>query len=145
MMMNEDTIAILENTFAEFARGREEAAGQFYERLFALDPSLRPLFASVQMRMQQAKLMAALGVVIASLRELEKVVPVLEALARRHVAYGVEERHYETVGTALIQTLAATFGPRFTPEVRAAWTGAYDLVSGVMIAAASRRDLAAAE
>jgi len=136
--MNEETIRILETTFADFSRGREEAAALFYERLFAIDPSLRRLFTNVDMKTQQTKLMAALGLVVASLRDLGKVVPVLETMAERHVAYGVEEGHYQTVGTALIQTLALRFGDRFTPEVRAAWTGAYETVSGVMLAAARR-------
>ena len=44
--MDDRTINILETTFAEFAKGGEEAAALFYERLFALDPSLRRLFVN---------------------------------------------------------------------------------------------------
>jgi hemoglobin-like flavoprotein len=58
------------------------------------------------------------------------------ALGRRHVIYGVEERHYETVGAALLWTLAAGLGEAFTPDLRAAWTAAYKLVSNTMIEAA---------
>jgi hemoglobin-like flavoprotein len=137
-MMDDRTISILETTFAEFARGKEGSAALFYERLFAIDPSLRRLFAETEMKSQQTKLMAALGLVVAGLRDLDKVVPVLERLAVHHVGYGVEEDHYQTVGSALIQTLALSFGERFTPDIRAAWTSAYGLVSGVMIEAARR-------
>ncbi|MBL0371011.1 hemin receptor [Rhizobium sp. KVB221] len=133
--MDDKTIQILEETFREFSGGGQESAALFYERLFALDPSLRRLFTHVEMRTQHTKLMAALGLVIASLRDLSKVVPVLEGLAVRHVRYGVEESHYQTVCAALIQTLAISFGDRFTPPVRAAWVLAYGIVSGVMIAA----------
>lgn len=136
--MDENTIRMLERSFAEFAKGKEAAAALFYERLFALDPSLRALFTRTDMKAQQMKLMAALGLVVGKLRLLGDVVPVLEALAVKHVAYGVEERHYETVGTALIQTLSLFFADRFTPELREAWLGAYGTVSGVMVAAASR-------
>lgn len=141
--MDEKAIQILEETFREFAAGGPQSAALFYERLFALDPSLRRLFTNVDMRTQQTKLVAALGLVIAGLRDLSKVVPVLEGLAVRHVAYGVEESHYQTVCAALIQTLAITFGERFTPPVRAAWVTAYGLVSSVMIGAARRSEMAA--
>ncbi len=136
--MDEQTIRTLETTFGEFARGKEESAALFYERLFVLDPSLKRMFVNADMRSQQTKLMAALGFVVSSLRDLSKVVPVLESLGAKHVAYGVEDSQYETVGTALIQTLALSFGERFTPDIRAAWLGAYGVVSGVMIEAARR-------
>jgi hemoglobin-like flavoprotein len=136
--MDEQTIRTLETTFAEFSRGRDDAAALFYERLFALDPSLKPMFADADMKSQHTKLMAALGFVIGSLRDLGRVVPALESLGAKHVGYGVVEAHYQTVGTALIQTLALTFGERFTPENRAIWTSAYGVVSGVMMEAARR-------
>ena len=82
--------------------------------------------------------MAALALVVGKLRQLDEVIPVLENLAVKHVAYGVEERHYATVGQALIQTLSLAFGEGFTPELRGAWLTAYGAISGVMIAAASR-------
>lgn len=136
--MDEQTIRILEATFAEVARNKDGAAALFYERLFALDPALRQLFLNADMREQQVKLMAALGFVVGSLRDLSRVVPVLEDLGARHVAYGVEDRHYETVGAALLQTLSLAFGEQFTAEVRAAWSAAYGTVSSVMIEAARR-------
>ncbi|MCB1444663.1 MAG: hemin receptor [Rhizobiaceae bacterium] len=136
--MDEQTIRLLQESFAEVMTMRQEAAALFYERLFALDPALRPLFADADMRSQEMKLMAALALVVGKLREIDSVVPVLETLAVKHVAYGVEERHYATVGKALIQTLSLAFGPRFTPELRNAWLSAYGAISAVMIAAARR-------
>lgn len=59
------------------------------------------------------------------------------SMSRKHVAHGVEEHRYGTVGQALIQTLAQAFGERFTPELRTAWLSAYGAISGVMIAAAA--------
>jgi hemoglobin-like flavoprotein len=57
-------------------------------------------------------------------------------LAIRHVAYGVEERHYTLVGTALLRTLQHELGRDFTPEARAAWLAAYGALSNVMREAA---------
>ncbi|MGV3553159.1 globin family protein [Rhizobium sp.] len=134
--MDEQTIRLLQGSFAELMAMRQEAAALFYERLFALDPGLKPLFHDTDMRSQEMKLMAALAMVVGKLRQLDEVLPGLEKLAVKHVDYGVEEHHYGTVGQALIQTLSLAFGERFTPELRGAWLAAYGAISGVMISAA---------
>jgi hemoglobin-like flavoprotein len=139
--MDEKTIGLLQASFAEVMVIRSQAAALFYERLFALDPALKPLFHDTDMRSQEMKLMAALALVVGKLRQLGEVIPVLEGLAVKHVAYGVEEHHYATVGQALIQTLSLAFGERFTPELRSAWLTAYGTISGVMIAAAKNVEI----
>ena len=134
--MNDHKIALLETTFAEVRASQDAAAALFYERLFASDPSLRRLFITSEMTAQGRKLMAALSLAVNSLRKLDTLVPVLEGLAVKHVTYGVERGHYETVGKALIETLSLSFGERFTAEVRSVWTETYQLVAGVMMRAA---------
>ncbi|HEX9857147.1 MAG TPA: globin family protein [Paracoccaceae bacterium] len=136
--MQDQQIQVLETSFGEIAAVRDQAAALFYERLFAHDPALRAMFGQADMRAQGQKLMAALGFVVAGLRRPDGVVPVLEHLAVRHLDYGVADRHYATVGAALIETLALYFGARFTPEMRAAWAGAYGMVSTIMRNAAAR-------
>ncbi|WP_428424128.1 globin family protein [Pararhizobium sp.] len=133
--MQETEIAILEQSFAEVAALREEAAELFYERLFVHDPSLRALFVSSDMKEQGRKLIAALSLVVGSLRKLDTVVPALEALAVKHVGYGVRDEHYATVGKALIETLSLFFANRFTLEHRGVWTLAYETIATVMIRA----------
>jgi hemoglobin-like flavoprotein len=53
------------------------------------------------------------------------------------VQYGVEDRHYATVGEALLWTLEQGLGKDFTAEVREAWASAYGLLSRTMMDAAS--------
>ena len=60
------------------------------------------------------------------------MVPVLKELGRRHLNYGVQNEHYDTVGAALLWTLEQGLGDAFTGEVKEAWTAAYALMSGVM-------------
>jgi hemoglobin-like flavoprotein len=88
------------------------------------------------MARQGQKLMATLGMVVAGLDRPETVVPAAQDLARRHAGYGVTAPMYATVGAALLWTLAEGLGEGFTPEVEAAWTAAYTLLSGVMLEAA---------
>jgi hemoglobin-like flavoprotein len=57
---------------------------------------------------------------------------VLRQLGARHVDYGVLPEHYETVGQALLDTLAQGLGPAFTGEVEEAWREAYMLIADTM-------------
>jgi nitric oxide dioxygenase len=47
------------------------------------------------------------------------------------------------VGETLLWTLEQGLGEAFTPEVKEAWTEAYALLSGAMIAAARKVEVAA--
>ncbi|QEL24757.1 hemin receptor [Bosea sp. F3-2] len=135
-------ISLLKTSFAEILPIRDAAARLFYERLFELDPSLEPLFAGTDLASQGRKLMSALAMVVAGLERPGTLLPKVEALAVRHLAYGVEESHYATVGQALLDTLAKGLGAGFTAQVREAWSAAFALLSGVMIATSYPRQSA---
>jgi len=113
------------------------AARFFYDRLFELDPSLRQMFHG-DMQEQGRKLMTMIRVAVANLNRLDEVVPAVEALGERHARYGVQDSHYETVGTALIWTLEQALGDTFTPETRQAWIEVYGTLTSVMQSAAHR-------
>lgn len=140
--MTPDQIALVKDSFARVLPMKDVAAAAFYERLFTLDPSLKPLFRG-DMQSQGQKLMMAIGTVVAALDRLDTVIGNVQALARRHVAYGVKDTHYATVGTALLDTLAQAFGKDFTPDLRDAWATAYGILSGAMIEAANSTPKAA--
>jgi len=129
-------VALVQDSFANVVPIKAAAADLFYNRLFETDPSTKPLFASADMGAQGEKLMATLAVVVNGLRKPETVIPAAQALARRHVGYGVTASQYGTVGAALLWTLEQGLGEGFTPEVKEAWTAAYTLLSTVMLEAA---------
>lgn len=131
--MTPDKIALVKANFAEVAEISETAASLFYQRLFETAPSVRSLFKG-DMVMQGRKLMASLGMVADGLEHLDQLLPKVQHLARRHVAYGAEEAHYAVVGETLLWTLEQGLGEAFTPAARAAWTEAYTLLADAMIA-----------
>lgn len=135
---------LIRASWASVAPIADDAARLFYDRLFELDPSLRPMFAHTDMAGQRKVLMQTLAVVVKSIDRLETLVPAVEALGRRHVGYGVRPGHYATVGRALLDTLETGLGGAFTPAVREAWSEAYTLLAGVMLAASDARDAIAA-
>jgi hemoglobin-like flavoprotein len=134
--MTPQQVALVRQSFDQVVPIREQAAALFYDRLFTIDESTRPLFRG-DMRSQGAKLMAAIGAVVKSLDRIETMLDELRALARRHDRYGVREEHYASVGAALLWTLEQELGSGFTPDVREAWATAYGLLSSAMIAATS--------
>ena len=85
---------------------------------------------------QARKLMAMLAQVVDGLTHLEVIVPVAQALAVKHVEYGVTADQYPKVGEALIWTLEQQLGDEFDEETATAWKAAYRTLSDVMVEAA---------
>ncbi len=82
--------------------------------------------------------MSTLAVVVGGLNNLEDLVPVVQDLGIRHIAYGVKPEHYDTVGGALLWALEQGLGEAFTPEVKAAWTEVYTVLATTMKDAAAQ-------
>jgi hemoglobin-like flavoprotein len=78
-----------------------------------------------------------LATAVTNLHQVEAILPAVQSLGKRHVAYGVTAQHYESVGAALLWTLEQGLGSDFTPSVKAAWTQAYITLAGVMKEAAA--------
>ncbi|HEU5102818.1 MAG TPA: globin family protein [Roseiflexaceae bacterium] len=135
--MTPDQIQIVQETFEIVAPSADAVAALFYERLFTLDPSLRPMFTG-DARAQGDKLMSTLALVVRGLRRPEQIMPAVRRLGERHVIYGVEAAHYQTVGEALLWTLAQGLGASFTEDVKSAWAAAYTMLAELMLEAAAQ-------
>jgi hemoglobin-like flavoprotein len=134
-MLNSTHKALVQETWKQVLPASAQVAELFYGRLFVLDPTLTVLFKG-DMQEQGRKLMSTLGLAVASLDDLDRLLPALQSLGRRHVGYGVREEHYGTVAEALLWTLKVGLGERATPEVLEAWAEVYGVVSSVMLEAA---------
>ena len=125
-------IELVQESFAVVETIADQAAALFYDRLFEIDPSTKPLFKG-NMVAQGRKLMAVLKTAVAGLNNLEKLVPAIKVLGQRHHAYGVELKHYESVGNALLWTLKQGLQEALTPEVETAWAKTYGVLAEVMM------------
>lgn len=128
-------VALVQDTFARATKIAPHLAATFYAELFAIDPTLRPMFKR-DIIVQGEKLVAMLSDIVDGLSAPDAILPHLRSLAVRHVAYGVEKKHYALVGVALMRTLRHELGAGLTPEARAAWESAYRWVSDAMCKAA---------
>jgi hemoglobin-like flavoprotein len=130
-------VADVQQSFAQLRPQADTVAARFYQRLFTLDPSVRRLFPD-DLTAQGRKLMDMLGFVVHGLPRVDTILPAVQALGRRHVQYGVQPEHYQTVGAALLWTLEQELGAAWTPEVREAWTTAYTVLAELMTTAAGK-------
>jgi hemoglobin-like flavoprotein len=134
--MTPQQIQLVQNSFSLVQPIADTAATIFYDRLFVLDPSLRPMFKG-DMKEQRKKLMAAITLVVTGLNNLGSIINAVEHLGRTHVRYGVKDSHYDTVGAALIWTLGQGLGDAFTPDIKTSWIAAYNILATTMKAAAN--------
>jgi hemoglobin-like flavoprotein len=135
--MTSEQTAIVQATWQQVVPIADTAATLFYDRLFEIDPTTRPLFDAETLPEQKRKLVVMLNTVVTGLARPEQIVPAAEALARRHVGYGVDPAQYDSVGAALLWTLRKGLGESWTPAAEEAWTAAYTLLAGVMRRAAA--------
>jgi hemoglobin-like flavoprotein len=132
--MTREQIALVRKSFDRLRPLPRGAGKEFYEALFALDPSLRPLF-STDIENQGAMFVVALGLALKGLDDDGDVDESLRELGRRHVLYGARDIHFDTFREALLCLFAQRLGPDFTPEMAEAWRAAFDRISAVMKAA----------
>jgi hemoglobin-like flavoprotein len=133
--MNAEQIELIQSSFEQLAPAAEDMAARFYRRLFELDPTLQPLFQH-NIALQGRKFMTMLVVVVRGLDALDRLLPEVESLGRRHVAYGVYDAHYQTVEAALLWAIQDCLAARWTPAIGEAWATAYRLLADTMQRAA---------
>jgi hemoglobin-like flavoprotein len=133
--MSPEQVDLVQRTWRSLMPIKDTAAELFYGKLFSLDPDVRALFSN-DLKDQGRNLTAMISVAVAGLSRPEKIMLAVRQLGRRHAAYGVQARHYELVATSLLWMLETCLAEAFTPEVRAAWVAAYDLLAGAMQEAA---------
>ena len=114
----------------------EEAGAVFYEKLFEINPSLKPLFAHA-MPAQINKLMDMLTLMVANLQTMDSIEKEVKALAIRHVQYGTRPEHYQSVREALMYTLEMQLADGWDEDTRQAWSEVYAVWANAMIGAAS--------
>jgi hemoglobin-like flavoprotein len=136
-------IDALETSFDHIAARGDELVDAFYRRLFAVAPSVQPLFAGTDLRKQKGMLLATLVLLRRSLRDLDSVVPKLRDMGARHVRYGAQPEHYPVVGEVLIISMAEIAGDAWTVEYDLAWREAFAVVAGAMLDGANSIEAAA--
>lgn len=132
----------------------EKVAGEIlFRRIFELEPEALPLFSfSKDYKPDSDELYddsvfrvhskAVLASVTAAVGLLEKhnlgaLIHVLKDLGAKHSQFEFTKVHYDLVGGALLYTLEKALGDSFTPRVKQAWIGVYDVITKQMMIGAA--------
>jgi hemoglobin-like flavoprotein len=135
--MNPQAERRIRESWAALVPMRTRAAERFYTRLFEIDPTARELFAGRPMHVQQEKFLHTVDTLVQMLDYPPHIIEEFQALAKRHVGYGVLLEHYEPVGQALRWAMAQELGEQWTSDVERAWSELYLFIAGVMKRAAA--------
>lgn len=141
--MNDATIEQVQKSWTKVLPAVDATGRLFYNNLFEEDPKLKELFKG-DVEAQSKKLMQMISLAVSKLRNIETLIPALQQLGQRHVDYGVEPAHYDSVARALLRTLQQGLGSQFTPELKNAWVEVYGLLAKVMIEASAQAKSSAA-
>jgi len=104
---------------------------QFYERLFELDPGLRPLFKG-DIERQATMLTEALTTILVHLMDEGAMSEKMGELGIRHRGYGLLDRDWDTFGEALMQIIEQRLKSELPPGFRALWSETWDEIARAM-------------
>lgn len=130
--MTQNQIELISNSWSKVAWQSPDLVSKFHVHLFNVDYEAQSLFVSDNGH-KVTGMMKVIDLAIGRLGQWELFARSLHEFGHRHIAYGVQESHYQGFGDALMLTLAEFLGPEFTPETRDAWTEFYNLMSRSMI------------
>ena len=137
--MTSDARQLLLESWQRLHPHADRLALVLFERLFALEPSCRRIFGGASLETQFVRFAHMLAeLMMLQADDPEKLVRMTAELGRRHAVYGVRDEHYYAFEDAIATMLDAAPACCGTPEVRAAWREAYELIATIMRRAAAR-------
>lgn len=98
--MTPEEILLVQESFDVLLPISTAVAERFYQHLFDVAPTVRSRFPE-DMRGQYDMLMAVINTAVHGLWQPDALVPILQQLGRRHVAYGTYTTDYDLVGEVL--------------------------------------------
>lgn len=125
-------IELVQQAWARISGGSQSYVQEVYDELFRLDPALQPLFTDDRDHLM-TKMADTLNTLLTSLEALDRLAFIIRDIGRRHRQHGARPPHFTTLKQAMTTVLAHRLGERFTPELAAAWSHAYDLVARLML------------
>lgn len=125
----------VEESFTALVSQGESIVADFYAHLFRYYPELKPLFAGIAPAAQQKKLLAALMLLVQSLRKPAVLVDYLKGLGARHQNYGVLPEDYDKVASSLLAVLKKHAAELWSSDVELAWSNTLLQVKEIMLGA----------
>ena len=129
--LSDETIAIVTSTAPVLEEHGLAITTRLYERLFMHHPETKALFGEAAPD-QAERLAGAVLAYAQNVENIEPLVPVVTAIAEKHVAAGVEPHHYEIVGVELLASMIDVLGG-LDEAIVDAWASAYGYLANIFI------------
>ncbi|MCC6676114.1 MAG: hypothetical protein IT436_03120 [Phycisphaerales bacterium] len=142
--MHRANIEQVRGAYSRLAPRLDHIAQDFFEKAFAADPSLRPLFPPTLARPVQ-QLTASIALVWKNLDRLAALEAPLMELGRRNAELGIKPGHYPVFRDALLASLEDGAGEPWPDRLRDAWSDVLNGIGAIMLKGAARAALEAAE
>ncbi|MEL7005751.1 MAG: globin domain-containing protein [Bacteroidota bacterium] len=135
--MKKEEIELMKSSWGWVLQNKADAGKLFYENLFKVAPTVRPLFDN-DISNQATKLVSTVTFVVQHLNDFSLIKEQIRELGRKHKGYGAKPEYYPIVAEQLIYTIKQGMGDRFTPETEAAWNKGLSTIAQSMIEAAGK-------
>jgi hemoglobin-like flavoprotein len=123
---------LIQSSYSIIKSQSDEFTESFYQILFDKYPNVRPLFSETDMKKQRKKLIESLDLVLVNVHNPKAFHSILKELGKRHVKYGAVLTDYPLIGDALLQALEKHLGKAWTPNLKHAWSLAYQSIADIM-------------
>lgn len=131
--MTEEQKSLVKQSFPKVLSHTLSGSTVLYEKLFELVPEAKDLFKNTSLDRQSQMLIAAIGKIVKSIDNWDVVKSDLEAIAARHINYGLSPEHFVFFGQALMHMFQTSLKESWTKDLEDAWKAVYENVSEVMI------------
>lgn len=133
-MLDAETRAIVHASAPAIDRHGLAVVERMYTLLFR-DAAIEAVFDPTHMRdgTQPRALAEAVAGYAHHINDLDALTPLIERVAHKHVALGIEPEHYAAVGACLIEAMADILGRSATPAMLSAWSAAYSFLADIFI------------
>lgn len=129
--MTQEQRKILHQQFQSINRNGVEFAREFYDRLFAQYPQVRPMFKH-SLSEQYTKFIGMLSIIIQGIDAPAALVPLIAEMGESHKGYGVLSHHYRIVEEIFLSVLNDTLPDDYSEESEQAWKQAFRFMSEIM-------------
>ncbi len=129
--ITEEDINLIRSSWNAAVMKSSDVATIFYNRLFYINPKLRPLFKK-DIRTQAREFLEYLEFVINNLDTWHKIHADVVELGKKHVQFKVNMQDFEVGREALLYTFEKILTDQWTPSTKHAWNKAYSLIVTTM-------------
>jgi hemoglobin-like flavoprotein len=126
------SVQLLEKSLERVRPCQDEFTARFYEKLFAANPELKPLFARTNMVRQGQMFIVATILTINNLHDPQILATSIEGLGASHVGCNATPEYYLSVSQALVSTFAEFLEADWTAQMQQAWIDMFETISKLM-------------